>query len=181
MGITNRSSEEFKSPFFHILAHRIGFGGRCRNLGQKLKRVDNRLSVGKERQRVVIKTTELLLHGEEQPCIRDRRSDFQAVFHNAIELHQPFDILVGHLRHPPGIEITKGFAVSLTLPEDSDPTQPGLGALQHKKLEQRLVVGHQFSSLPVMVFHIQPVGSAPTAAPVYYILHNHNICHTLQR
>ena len=26
VGVTNRSSEEFKSPFFHILAHRIGFG-----------------------------------------------------------------------------------------------------------------------------------------------------------
>ena len=122
-----------------------------------------------------VKTAELLLYGEQQPCIGDRRFDFQTVSHNAVESHQPFDVFIGHLRHPLGIEIAKGFAIPLALPENSYPAQSGLGALQHEKLEQRLVVGHQFSPLPIMVFHIQLVGSAPAAASVYDVLHNHNV------
>ena len=64
--------------------------------------VGDRLSAGKERQRVVPETAELLLHGEEQPRIRDGRFDFQPVFHDAVEVHQPFDIVIGHPRHLPG-------------------------------------------------------------------------------
>ena len=175
VGVTNRSPEEFESSFFHVLAHGVGFGRRCRNLAQRPEGVDNRFSVGEERQGVFVKTAELLLYGEQQPCIGDRRFDFQTVSHNAVESHQPFDVFIGHLRHPLGIEIAKGFAIPLALPENSYPAQSGLGALQHEKLEQRLVVGHQFSPLPIMVFHIQLVGSAPAAASVYDVLHNHNV------
>ena len=137
--------------------------------------VGDRLSAGKERQRVVPETAELLLHGEEQPRIRDGRFDFQPVFHDAVEVHQPFDIVIGHPRHLPGVEIAKGLAVALPLPENRYPAQPGLGTLQDKKFEQRLVVGHQFPPLLVMVFHIQLVGSAPAAPSVYHVLHNHNV------
>lgn len=65
MGVTNRSSEEFKSPFFHILTHGLGFGRGYRNFAQRPESVDNRFPVGKERQGVVIKTTEFLLYGKE--------------------------------------------------------------------------------------------------------------------
>ncbi len=34
VGVTNRSSEEFESPLFHIPAHGIGFGRGGRNLTQ---------------------------------------------------------------------------------------------------------------------------------------------------
>ena len=129
--------------------------------------VGDRLSAGKERQRVVPETAELLLHGEEQPRIRDGRFDFQPVFHDAVEVHQPFDIVIGHPRHLPGVEIAKGLAVALPLPENRYPAQPGLGALQHKKLEQCFIVSHQLSPLLIVVRHIQLVSSAPTATPVY--------------
>ena len=140
--------------------------------------VGDRLSAGKERQRVVPETAELLLHGEEQPRIRDGRFDFQPVFHDAVEVHQPFDIVIGHPRHLPGVEIAKGLAVALPLPENRYPAQPGLGALQHEEFEQLPVVGHRSSPLLVVVFHIQPVGSAPTAASVYHILHRRPVWNT---
>ena len=34
MSVANGRPEEFESPFFHILAHSIGFGRRYRNLTQ---------------------------------------------------------------------------------------------------------------------------------------------------
>ena len=99
---------------------------------------------------------------------------FRSGKNDAVRVHQPFDIFVGHPGHPFGIEIVKGFAVSFALAEDRYPAQSGLGALQHEELEQRPVVGHGFSPLFVVVFHIQSVGSAPAAASVYHILHNRN-------
>ena len=49
MGVTNRGSEEFKSPFFHILAHGLGFGRGYRNFAQRPEGIDNRFPVRKER------------------------------------------------------------------------------------------------------------------------------------
>ena len=81
--------------------------------------------------------------------------------------HQPFNILIGHLRYPFGVEVTKSLTISLTLPKDCYPTQSGLRAFQYKKLEQCFIVSHQLSPLLIVVRHIQLVSSAPTATPVY--------------
>ena len=60
--------------------------------------VGDRLSAGKERQRVVPETAELLLHGEEQPRIRDGRFDFQPVFHlSLIHISEPTDGLLSRM------------------------------------------------------------------------------------
>ena len=174
MGVADRGPEEFESPFFHVPAHGVGLGRRHRNFAQRPERVDDRLPVGKERQRVVVETPELLLQKEEQPCVRDRSLDFQPVSHDAVRVHQPFDIFVGHSGHPFGVEIAECLAIPFALAEDRYPAQSGLGALQHQKFEQRPVVGDGFAPLFVVVFHIQFVGSAPTAAAVCQILHNRN-------
>ena len=120
------------------------------------------------------------MYGEKLLCIGDCRFDFQAVSHNTVKLHQPFNIFVGHLCYKFSVEIAKSFAISLTFSKNGYPTQSGLGTLQHKKLKQRLVVGYQFSTLLIILFHIHLVSSAPTTASVYYILHNHNIYSILQ-
>ena len=70
----------------------------------------------------MIETSEFLLYRKEQLCIRNGGFDFQAVSHNTLKLHQPFDIFVGHLRHPRGVEITKSLAISFTLLQDGNPT-----------------------------------------------------------
>ena len=48
MGIADGRAEELESPFFHVFAHGVGLGRRCRNLTQRLKMVDNGVSAGKE-------------------------------------------------------------------------------------------------------------------------------------
>lgn len=65
MCITNRSPEKFEASLFHILAHCIRFGRRYRYLTHRPDGVDNRFSVWEKRKRVIVKTAEFLLDGEE--------------------------------------------------------------------------------------------------------------------
>ena len=62
----------------------------------------------------------------------DGRLDFKTVFHDAVKVHQPFHVFVGHLRHLRGIEIAKGFAVAFPLFEAGYPAQSRLGTFQYK-------------------------------------------------
>ena len=64
VGVTNCTPEEFESPLFHILAHGVRFGRGDWNLTHGPKSVDNRFPVGKERERVIIKTSKLFLQSE---------------------------------------------------------------------------------------------------------------------
>ena len=63
-------------------------------------------------------SAEFFLYDKKLLCIGDGRLDFQTVFHDAVKVHQPFPVFVGHLRHLRGIEIAKGFAVAFPLFED---------------------------------------------------------------
>ena len=104
-GIADRRAEEFESSHFHVPAHGIGFGRRCRYFVQRPERVADRSPAGKERERVAVKTAELFLYGEKPSRIGDGRLDFQPVTFDAVDPHDPLGLCVGHACHAQGVEI----------------------------------------------------------------------------
>ena len=113
--VTNRRTEEFESPSFHIRAHRIRLRRCGGHLSQRTESVDDRPSVGKERQHVLVKAAELFLNGREQFRVTNGTLDFQPVPDNPFEPHEPFDIVRGHPCHFFRIEAMKGFRIVLKI------------------------------------------------------------------
>lgn len=172
IGVATRTPEELEPVLFHVPAYGVGFRRRGRNLAERPERVDDGLSFWKEREDIIAETPELFLHGKEQPRVGNRRSDFQTVFHNTIEPHQPLDVLVCHPHHTTGIEFVESFPVPFPFAEYGYPIQSCLCALQHEKIEHGFIVRHWLSPLAVVVARILFVRAAPAAASVYNILHH---------
>lgn len=98
------------------------------------------------RQMYRVETSELLPHGDERLRVLDRGGDFLAVSHDARVGEEPFHVagpVAGDLRR---VEAVERRPVSLPLPEDRDPGQPGLRAVEDQELEELRFPCARFSS-----------------------------------
>ena len=171
--IADCRAEEFEATSAHIRGDGIGNRRRSRETGEMHKSVYNRAAIREKGGDIVEETAELRDHREESACIGDYRLDFKAVANYTRAEHQTVDIGIGHGGDFMWVEIAERIAVGVTAPQDSNPRQPGLGALQGDKAEERIVFGDEASPFIVVVGLIQLVTTAPSATAINQIIHRH--------
>src|SRR6185503_6727995 len=122
----------------------------------------HRLVVGKLPD-VAIEGAEFLLHRQERSRVRDRRVDFQAVAHDAGVGEQRAFLRGAVLRDLPRVETIERLPVRGPLPEDRDPTQARLRALEDEHLEEPPVVVQRHAPFLIVVTDVERIVAAPAA------------------
>lgn len=171
--IADCRAEKLEATSAHIFGYGIGKRRRRRDIGEMHKSVYDGAAIREKRRDIVEETAELRDHREESACIGDYRLDFKAVANDTGAEHQTVDIGISHSGDFMRVEIAERIAVGVTAPQDSNPRQPGLGALQGDKAEERIVVGDEAPPFIVVVGLIQLVATAPSATAINQIIHRH--------
>lgn len=84
---------------------------------------------------ITVKTAELLTYSKVSAGIEDCRFNFQSIADNAGVIEQCGDLGLIVACNLFGIELIEGAAVGVALPEDCNPAQTSLRAIQQKKFE----------------------------------------------
>jgi hypothetical protein len=93
----------------------------------------------------------------------DRRFDLAAVADDPRVLEQARDVAFPEARHDVGVEAGEHGAEALPLPEDREPRQAGLEALEAEAFVDAVLVRHRPSPLVVVVGPVERVGRRPAA------------------
>jgi hypothetical protein len=100
------------------------------------------------------------------------RFDLGAVSHDAGIAHQGLDLGVIEARDDVRVEARERAPEGVAFPQDRDPGQPGLEAVEDQLLEQGAVVVFGHPPLGVVIGDIEGVGAGPPAArPVVGMLY----------
>jgi hypothetical protein len=78
MGVADGRTDELETPFYEVLAQRVGLGRACREFRKGMPGVVSGLPAH-ESPEVSVKTPELVLELQKRPCIVDRRLDLAPV------------------------------------------------------------------------------------------------------
>ena len=77
--------------------------------------------------------------------------------------HQALDLRRAEARDRVRIKAGKGGAERLPLPEDRDPGEPGLEALQHQRLPEHPGIAHGHAPFRVVIGPVERIGADPGA------------------
>src|SRR5581483_800119 len=162
-GIDDGRSAKFESAPREFLRH-VARGFRFRrNLCHAAKTVHLRLAAGdipKERGK-----SRSFLHDIEPGARRKHRSfDFRAVAYDACVLHQRLDLPRREAGNLLRRKASEGAAEILPLPQNSDPRQAGLKAVEHELFIKRAVVGFRRAQFLIVIADIQLVVARPRPA-----------------
>ena len=140
-----------------LIAVRLGGRGGHLGEGQRARPTGRR---GEAPQQLV----ERLVERERGTRVLDRRLDLAAVTDDARVAEQALDVGLGHGGDALGVEPVEHLAERRSAPEDRDPRQPGLEALEAHLLEEAHRVVLRGSPLLVVVAAVLGVVRAPRAA-----------------
>jgi hypothetical protein len=138
-GVADRRAHEGEAAPTERLAEGIRLRGQRRNLPQAPPRVLTRLAAH-EAPDEPVEAAQLRPQGQEGAGVLDDPGDLEPVADDAgigEERPDPGRAVGGDL---PRIEAIEGPAVARPLPEDGDPREAGLGALEAQELEEPAVV-----------------------------------------
>src|SRR5688572_10435424 len=96
--------------------------------------------------------------------IADHGFDLAAVAHDPLIAQQANDVACAESRDSLGLEAGERFAESFALPQDRDPTEPGLESLERELLEEAHIAGDGYAPLGIVIPHIERIRPTPPAA-----------------
>ena len=104
--------------------------------------------------------------------IADRRFDLAAMSHDAGIAEQALDVALPEARHLLEVELRERRAERVALPQDREPRQPRLEALETELFEEPAIVGDRKAPLVVVVVDVEPGGAVdPEAAAFGAVVH----------
>jgi hypothetical protein len=156
-------ADERETAILQIAAERVGNRGSRGDLLDRAKAVHDRPPFD-EPPLVGVEAAELLLHFQKRTGVFDRRLDLHPVAHDSRVLEQRGDLFAIVARDLFRAEPVESFAVRVAFAQDRDPGEPGLRALEDKKLVQRAIVVDRHSPLGVVVTDVERVLGGPSAA-----------------
>jgi hypothetical protein len=112
---------------------------------------------------VLVEAPELLLHREKRFRVLDRRVNLQFVANNARVREELLDFARIVSRNFVRLEIIESAPVVLSLFQDGNPAQAGLGAFENQELEQQAVVVNRHAPFMVMIGDVK-ISFGPGAA-----------------
>jgi hypothetical protein len=119
-GVADGRSNEIKPTLFQVFAHGVRGRSSRGNLLERPWRIHLRLAVH-ELPNVTIEGTKLFLYAEKCLGIRNRRSNFKAIPHNAGIAQQAVNLTAIVTGNALGIESVKRFSIILALVENRAP------------------------------------------------------------
>ena len=161
--VADGRSHEAEASCGKPTAHRAGLGRRGRYVRHPRPGVDDGPPAC-EPPDVGDETAGGLRHVEGLPGVRHGRFDSLPVAHDAGTDEQAFDARRCEARDALRIEPVEEDPIPCPLPQDRDPAEARLGALEHEHLEQPPVVVHRRALFVVGVFEIEGIGPGPLAA-----------------
>jgi len=165
-GIGDGRTEKCAAAPDQVFAEGVGFGRFCRYRADGFPAVDPG-PAGDKTPEIGVETSGLILDFQKHPGVAHRGLDLAPVADDvgiSKQLLDPSRIIRGD---PLRVEAVERLTVTLAFPQDGDPAQAGLGALQDEKLEQPAVVVQRDPPLGVMVANKQRVSSGPGAADAH--------------
>ena len=161
--VADRRADEREAALPERLAERVRLRRERRDLLEASPRVLPRLAAD-EAPEESVEAAELRPQREVGAGIRDAPRDLEPIADDAGIGEERADlgrVVAGHL---PGIEAVEGAPVGRALPENRDPGEAGLGALEAEELEEPAVVVERNAPLAVVVRAVERVGPGPAAA-----------------
>jgi hypothetical protein len=162
-GVADRRADEREASVPERLTERVRLRRERRDLLEASPRVLSRLAAD-EAPDESIEAAQLGPEGEVGARVPDDAFHFEPVANDARigeELPDPGRPVVGDL---PGMEAVEGAAVRRPLPEDRDPGEAGLSALQAQELEEPSIVVQGDAPLAIVIRAVERVGAGPAAA-----------------
>src|SRR5262249_44067557 len=160
--VADRRAHESEASPEQIPAHRPRRVGLGRAVAMSAPRVLRRVAAD-ELPDVGIEASVLALHRQERPRIGDRGVDLRPVADDALVVHEPAYPRRGVARDLLRVESVERLPVRLALSQDGGPAEPGLGALEDQKLEQKPVPMDRHAPLSVVILSLE-LASGPRAA-----------------
>ena len=154
---------ELEAPLLERLRHRTRFGRLGRDLGERAPTIEDGLALDELPEKA--RSAARLDHEIEiRPRRCDGAFDLGAIAHDAGIGQQRRDlvrVVGGDLRR---LEPVERPAEVVALPEDRDPGQTGLKALEDQHLEQRALVAQRHAPFLVVIGDVERIAAGPAAA-----------------
>ena len=163
VGIHDGRTDEGEAAFLHVLAQSVRNLAGCGHVAHRPPAVLHGCMFDKAPD-VVGETAYLFLDGEKGPRILPRAENLEAIADDAWIQQQFFQLSIRIASDAAGIEAVEELPVALSLAQHRDPRETGLGTLEYQHLKQACVVQCRHSPFPVMVVHVEWVGTAPGTA-----------------
>jgi hypothetical protein len=127
--VNDRGPDEFETAGLKVFAQSVGLRACCGNLVLATPTIHYRLAID-EPPDISVETSEFALDLQERPRIADRCCNFESVSDYARVIQQSFYGAPIEARDSLRIKVCEGLSVTLSLSQNSGPTQTSLGTLE---------------------------------------------------
>jgi hypothetical protein len=170
-GVADRRSDKTKATLFQRFRKGIRFRSAGRNVALTTPSVLFRCLFD-EAPDEPIETAELFLDGQQRAGIADGALDLEAIANDGGVGEQGFDAPAVESCDACRIEIGKGSPITVALVEDRLPGEPGLGTLQHQKLEQPPIVMKRNAPFLIVIGKHARIAAGPVATEIFFCGHD---------